>query len=713
MVSRSGAPRTRGRGTRAHAPRRGSATKPREAAKPREEGRRWRVLLAGAALVAATLAAYAPLRTAGFIWDDDDYVTRSSVLRSGEGLRRIWSEPRATPQYYPLVHTSYWLEYRLWGLDPLGYHAVNVLLHGLSALLLWRVLARLELRAAWIAAAAFALHPVMMESVAWVTERKNVLSAFFFLAALLAFLRYRPLPAERQPPAGAAWYAASLALFAAALASKTVTVSLPAVLVLLAWWKEGRVERRVWLPLVPMFLLGFGAAFLTVQLEKHHVGAQGAPWDLSLAERVAIAGRALWFYAAKLVWPADLAFVYPRWRIDLADPLAWAAPVAFAAVLGLLWWRRQAWGRGPLVAVLAFAGVLVPALGFFDVYPMRFSFVADHFQYHAAPALLVLLVASGARPLARLPGRWPAAVGAALLLLLAGLTWQRAGVFTTAERLWRDTLAKNPDAWLAHNNLARLLIDRGELDAARHHLEAALRLEPGYPHAVHNLGVVAWRQGRFGEAATHFEAVLRENPRSVQAWTMVARWHLQEGRPARAEEGLRRALALAPEDPEAHLFLGDALLQLGRRQEAQAEYRSAAALDPRQVRAHFALGVLLRQEGAEAEAAAAFREGLRRAPGNVLLLERLSLLLATARTPEVRDGAAAVELARLALQVAGEQDAEAHHVLAVALAAAGRTGEAAAAAGRATELARRAGDARNGERYARSQRLFARGLRVP
>ncbi|MBU0640698.1 MAG: hypothetical protein KKB50_17685 [Planctomycetes bacterium] len=260
-----------------------------------------RNLLLGVVLVAATLAAYVPAMRGGFIWDDDYYVSDNQTLRTTDGLRRIWLEPGAVPQYYPLVHTTYWVEYRLWQDWAPGYHAVNVVLHALSALLVATALRRLQVPGAWFAALLFALHPVHVESVAWITERKNVLSGLFYLLAVLAYCRFANLDSNPARP-GRCWgcYTLALALFLCALLSKTVTASLPAALLLLIWWKRGRIGGRDIAPLVPFFALGIALGLVTVWMEKHHVGAQGELWHLALAERLLVAGRAAWFYAGKL-----------------------------------------------------------------------------------------------------------------------------------------------------------------------------------------------------------------------------------------------------------------------------------------------------------------------------------------------------------------------------------------------------------------------------
>jgi hypothetical protein len=381
-------------------------------------------------LPALTLLAYLPVWHAGYIWDDDFYVRNNWTLHDLNGLKHIWFDTEATPQYYPLVHTTFWLEYHAWKLDPAGYHIVNVVLHALGAILFWRVLKLLALPGAWLAAALFALHPVNVESVAWITERKNVLSLVFFCAAAWAYLRFT---AESQSQnRRRAWWCAALLLFVCALLNKTVACSLPPVLLLERWWKKNRLETGDVLPLVPFFIIGLGMGLHTAWLEKHHVGASGAEWSFSLAERCLIAGRALWFYAGKLVWPAPLTFIYPRWQLDAGVWWQWLFPAAALAVVTALWLARKRIGRGPLAAFLFFAITLFPALGFVDVYPFRYSFVADHFQYLACLGPLALAAAGIELGLARMTKQTAVPrtiIIVALLASLGTLTWHQCGMY--------------------------------------------------------------------------------------------------------------------------------------------------------------------------------------------------------------------------------------------------------------------------------------------
>jgi len=553
-----------------------------------------------------TALAYVRMASAGFIWDDDAYVTQNENLRSLAGLARIWLDPRSIPQYYPLVHTSFWIETRLWGLHPAGFHLTNVLLHAVNALLLWRVLAALAVPGAYLAAAIFAVHPVMVESVAWVTERKNVLSMALALGSIVAYLRFAPLGDEPRSPRPARAWAASLGLYALALLGKSVVCSVPAVVLVLTWWKRGRVRWNDVKPLLPFFALGIVAAASTIWLERHHVGAAGEEWSLAPVERVLVAGRALWFYAGKLAWPHPLIFFYPRWQPSAAQAWQFAFPVGAAIAVAALWRARHRIGRGALAAVLVFAGVLFPALGFFDVYPFRYSFVADHFQYHASAALIALFAAVCARGAGRF-GRAGPVAACVLVAALALLTFRQTHAYRDLETLYRDVVAKNERAWNAHLNLANLLSSQGRneealpfaRDAARlapeladaHNtlggvlflvaardagssprreealraLERAIAIEPDHRDALYNAAVAALSLGRPERALPHFERLLALDPASIDAREGIGRSLLALSRPAEAVTPLRDAVRLAPDRSDLRALL------------AEAEQRAAAA----------------------------------------------------------------------------------------------------------------------------------------
>ena len=365
----------------------------------------WRTARAAAALLAITLAAYAPALTAGYIWDDQENVSDNVQLVSPDGLHQIWLIPPSNHRYSPLAYTSFWIEYRLWGLAPWGYHLTNILLHSAAAILAWQLFAQLQVPGAWFAAALFAVHPVEVESVAWITEQKNVLSLTLVLLSMLCYLRFAPVQAEDRVdeiPSSArwTWYALALALFALALTAKTVVATMPAVMLMIYWWKRGRIRWSDVAYLLPFLAISVAMVFITLRMEAHDIGTEGKDWSLPATERLLLAGRAVWFYVGKLLWPYPLAFFYPQWKLDGQAWLQYLWPIAALALLVVLWFAKgSALGRGPFAAAVTFAIVLAPTLVFFNNYFMLYAYVADHFQYHASLAILALAAATGCSPL--------------------------------------------------------------------------------------------------------------------------------------------------------------------------------------------------------------------------------------------------------------------------------------------------------------------------
>lgn len=518
-----------------------------------------------ALLIGLVVAAYLPVLNAGFIWDDDAYVTDNPVLHDARGLAAAWTTLDATPQYYPLTHTSLWIDHALWGMRPLGYHVVNLLLHAASAIVLWRILSGLGVPGALLAAAVFAVHPVHVESVAWITERKNTLSCLLALGAAAMFLRERP----RRGLAAV--------LYAGALLSKTVTATLPVVLGLTIWWKRGRLTRAEVAWLAPMLAAGAVLGALTRHLESTQLGASGGTWTLTLAERTVLAGRVVWFYLGKLAAPFELIFIYPRWSVDASSILAWAPPAAVVVTAALLLVLSRRIGRAPFAAFAAFVVMLAPASGYFDVYPMRYSWVADHFQYMASIAPIALAAAGAAL---WLRGRWAEVLAVVLVAALGACAFARARAFHDEETLWRDTLAKNPSAWIAHNNLAILLAKRGDPAFAEVHFRQALALEPAHTGALANLGYALELMGRDAEAAETLTRAAAARPDDADARAHLVRILLRLGRPGDALPVAVEAARLRPDDPDILCDAGTLLASRGRAAEGIPLLERALVLRP-------------------------------------------------------------------------------------------------------------------------------------
>jgi tetratricopeptide (TPR) repeat protein len=564
----------------------------------------WWLLLG---LLLATLAAYYPAWHGGMLWDDDSHITREE-LRSPEGLRRIWFELGATQQYYPVVHSAFWFLHKLWGEDTLGYHLANIILHAISAFLLALILRRLAVPGACLAAVIFALHPVHVESVAWVSELKNTLSGALYLGAALAYLHFDKDRRKRL-------YALALGLFVLALMSKTVTATLPAALLVVFWWLRGRLNwRRDALPLAPLFLFGAAAGLLTAWVEHNLIGAQGTEFQFAWFERLLIAGRAVWFYLSKLFWPANLIFVYPRWQIGQSVRWESLYPLAAAALLAGLWLLRKR-SRAPLAAALIFGGTLFPALGFFNVFPFRFSFVADHFQYLASVAIIALFSAG----LARVVGRWnlhPGGEAVATLFLgsaLALLTWSQSRQYADAETLYRTTLSRNPSCWMAHVNLGKWKLD-SDVEGAMAHFREALKLKPDLVEARHDLGNALQRLGRLEEAVTQYKEALQLRPDFAQAHNNLGNALQKLGRPEEALAECREAIRIDPGYPEPHFNLGVTLQAMGRLDEAVAYFQEALRLRPDYAEAHNDIGNVLQSLDRLDEALIHIREALRLRP---------------------------------------------------------------------------------------------------
>jgi tetratricopeptide (TPR) repeat protein len=588
-------------------------------------------------LIALLLTAYFPVFQYGFIWDDDAHLTDNPLIIDFEGLKRLWLDVRSRQQYYPLISTSFWVEYQFWGLDPLGYHIDNVLLHALNSIVLWRILVFLGVPAAWLVAAVFALHPVHVESVAWITERKNLLSGFFYLLSLYTFLRFyfpgQSVFSNEDPVKNRSGllYGLSLFFFFCALSGKTVTCTLPAAVLLLFWWKQNRIHSKIIWLMVPYFVIGLGFATLTIGLEKSLAGAFGPEWDYSFWDRFLIAGRALWFYIGKLIWPYPLIFIYPMWNIDDSVWWQYLYPLTFLLFILILWALRKKIGRGPLTAILFFAGSVLPALGFFNIYFMRYSLVADHFNYLASIGILLIAVAGGAR----LMGKSLPVFAILLLLGLGQLTWKQTSIYKNNFTLWSDTVQKNPHAWIAHNNLGIALVAEGKIEEAISHYKMTIKLNPDHAKAHNNLGAALAAEGKNEEAISHYKMAIKIKPNHAEAYYNLGIALVAEGKNEEAISHYKMAIKLKPDYVDAHHNLGGALVAEGKNEEAISRYKMAIKIKPDHALAHYNLGNTLRREGRISEAISHYKIAIKLKPDFTLAYNNLgSALVAEGKNEE-------------------------------------------------------------------------------
>jgi protein O-mannosyl-transferase len=585
----------------------------------------------GLLLLLATLAAYQPAWQGQPLWDDDISITPQG-LRSWDGLGSIWTKPGTTMQYYPLTYSLFWLQVHLWGESTFGYHIINILLHGLSALLLVRLLRRLEIPGAWLAGGLFALHPVMVQSVAWISELKNTLSGVLFLSAALLYLNQGETQRRRR-------YGFSLILYLLGLLAKTAVAPLPLVLLAVITWKRGRLAwRRDVVPLLPFAGLGLLMGLFTLHVEHTLVRAEGPAFAFSLGDRLEIAGRAVLFYLGKLLWPAHLSFIYPRW--DLANPSGWRFlwPLAVVAVAAILWAiRRRA--RAPLAAFFAFFAMLIPVSGFFAIYAFSYSFVADRWQYLASIAPLVLIAAGLTRVFSGATSRRFLVPTAALILILCGVATARASAtYANAETLYRTTLASNPGCWLAHGNLGVLLANAGRTDEAIDHYQQALTLHPDFARAHGNLGNALMVVGRRDEALTHYQKSLQIDPSDAMVHLNFGNLLLQLGRGDDALTHYQTAARLQPNDPRVQIYLGNLYLERGQRDQALVSYRQAVQRDPDHAEAHSQLARALAEAGESEPAETHFRAALRLSPNHTPALAGLArIALKSSRAAEAID----------------------------------------------------------------------------
>jgi Flp pilus assembly protein TadD len=575
-------------------------------------------------LVVLTFVTYAPVLRGGFTWDDDALITNNRIIKDPNGLRKLWFTTQAR-DYYPMTGSLYWLEWRAWGNNATGYHVLNVLLHAANAGLVWMVLRRLKIPGAWLAALIFAVHPVNVATVAWVSEQKNTLSLLFAAAAALFWLRFCDDGRWR-------WYGFSLTAFLLALLSKSAVVMLPVALLGCVWWMRGRVRwRDVWRS-VPFFIISLVLGLVTVWFQYHQAMQGNLIRNDSFLARLAAAGWVPWFYLSKALLPVDLMVIYPKWQIDAGHWVSYVPGVLLVVCFLVFWWKRRTWGRPLLFGLAYFVVMLFPVMGFFDQGFYSYSLVADHWQYYSIVGVIALAIAAGnavCRRIGRRHRHWGTVAAVAVVMAMGVGSWQRSFVYASDERLWRDNVAKNPHAWLAWLNLGLNRYWAGDPDIAVGYFEEALRIDPDVADTHSGLGIALLQLGRTQEAVLHLEQAVRIDPDDADAHNALALALLRLGRAQEAIPHFEQALRINPDDVDAHINLGNALFQGGKVSEAFSHYQQALRLDPDSPLAHEDLGVALEKLGRVPEAIEQYRQALKLNPDLTAAREAIERLRAS------------------------------------------------------------------------------------
>jgi len=593
-------------------------------------GNMWR----GALLLLATIFSHWQAIGGGFIWDDDAHVTRVD-LRSFEGLWLIWTKLGATQQYYPLLHSIFWFEHALWGDTASFYHIANIFFHTVAVFLLVVVLRKLAIPGAWVAGFIFALHPVYVESIAWVTEQKNTISAIFYLLAAINYIKYDQ---ERKRNS----YLLGLIFFILALLSKTVTATLPAALLVIFWWQRGTISfKRDVVPLLPWFALGIIGGCFTAWVERVYIGANGADFALTPVMRCLLAGHVVWFYLGKLLWPSNLIFIYEHWNIDSSSVVQYLYPVALLALVAVLYLYAvrpfmgkdpSRFSRAPLAGFLFFMGTLFPVLGFANVYPFMFSYVADHFQYLGSLGIIVPLAAlftMGVENLSLENRGIGSALGGVMLGLLGVLSWHQCAMYESGETLYRTTLDKNPSCWMAHNNLGAILLNQGKIAEAESQFVEALHLRPLYADAQSNLTSILIRTGRNKEAIDSGTKSLKLRE-TAEAENSLAIAFANTGHYQEAVAHYQIALRIKPNYFEALNNLGNAFTAIRRFEDAFACFQAAIKLAPNYADAYDNLAILLLNMGRNADAIKVSEHAVQLIPNAANFRSNLGLIYTSA-----------------------------------------------------------------------------------
>ncbi len=588
--------------------------------------------MAGVSLVVlAGFLAYLPVINGGFVLDDDLLVTNNHLVKASGGLCHLWCTTEAL-DYWPLSISSFWIEWRLWGMHAAGYHVTNLVLHIVESLLIWIILRRMSTAGAFLAAMIFAVHPVNAESVAWIAQRKNLMAMLFFLLSILWYMKgiqwavdthangARSAPGRETAsdfihpssfiPHPSLFYWLSLAGFVLSMLCKGSVAVFPVLLLAIIWWlRPLRIWELLWI--APFFLVSAALGWVNMWFQTH--GSGEVLRSAGFWERLLGAGGVMWFYLYKALLPIDLAFVYPQWRVQVNNLLWWLPLMAAMAVTGALWRYRKSWSRPFLLAWFFFCAALIPVMGFVDVGFTKYALVASRYQHVAIIGVIAFVAAAvvlwhrctqgGAR-------RGAMVVALAAVSVLVFLTWRQSGLYRDKIILYQAALEKNPNCWQIHNRLGFALFETGRPQEAIAHYQEALRLNPGY-HDIHiNLGIALMQSARYEEAIEQYEQALALKSDDPVAHNNLGIVLEQTGRHLDAIEHFQQAIGLNSDFPNPHLNLGSVLFQAGRTQEAIEHYKQALAISPDNPEAHNGLGSALLQMDRPEEAIEHIKQAL-------------------------------------------------------------------------------------------------------
>jgi tetratricopeptide (TPR) repeat protein len=514
---------------------------------------------------------------------------------------------------------------------------------------------------------------------------------FFFLLTLLAWIAF--VDARTKRP----WlfYGLALILYLLSLSAKTTACTLPATLFLTLWLQKKPISLKRTFQIIPFFALGIAMGVLAMWWERYHQGTSRAVFTfLSPIERVLVASRAIWFYLSKLAWPSNLTFIYPRWDIAPTHLLNYAWLLAGVILCVAIYFLRRFGGRGVEVAAAFFVATLSPVLGFIMLYTFRYTFVADHYQYLACIGPMAL-ASAGLVNLAETFKNSRAlifCVALCLVALLATLTYRQAAMYGNIETLWRTTLSRNPDCWMAHNNLGIVLFGKGQLADAIAHYRTTLQMQPNFWDADYNLGTALLGKGQVDEAIFYCDKAVRMQPNDPDAQVALANALVQKRRIDDAIVHYQKAVAMRPDYFLAHYGLGHALLEKGKLDAAIEHSRAALLIQPDNADCHTVLAIALDEKGQSAEAIKHYEKALEISSQSVSALNNLAWLLASGSNASLRNGARAIQLAREADELSGGTNALVLRTLAAAYAEADQFGKAIENARTAMQLARSQGD---------------------